>query len=95
MCHAGHGANRRNSHMICKFSLKKLTVTGDREIRCLDLGTAGIIKAVKVITLERKDSIKLQVCSAFCEEEKKKDFKNLKLWKIMKRVNFGEQMRLL
>lgn len=79
MCHAGHGANKRNSHMICKFSLKKMAVAGDREIHCHDVGAAGIIKGVTAITLERKDSEKLQVCSAFCEGGGKKDFKKLKL----------------
>jgi len=36
-------------------------------------GIAGITEAVKEITLESKDSIKLQDCSAICEEEEEED----------------------
>ncbi|XP_070643943.1 ubiquitin-like-conjugating enzyme ATG3 isoform X2 [Bos indicus] len=36
-------------------------------------GIAGITEAVKEITLESKDSIKLQDCSALCEEEEEED----------------------
>ncbi|XP_036208632.1 ubiquitin-like-conjugating enzyme ATG3 [Myotis myotis] len=36
-------------------------------------GITGITEAVKEITLESKDSIKLQDCSALCEEEEEKD----------------------
>uniref|UniRef100_A0A8D0YLB7 Ubiquitin-like-conjugating enzyme ATG3 n=1 Tax=Sus scrofa TaxID=9823 RepID=A0A8D0YLB7_PIG len=36
-------------------------------------GIAGITEAVKEITLESKDGIKLQDCSALCEEEEEED----------------------
>ncbi|OWK00436.1 ATG3 [Cervus elaphus hippelaphus] len=36
-------------------------------------GIAGITEAVKEITLESKDSIKLKDCSALCEEEEEED----------------------
>ncbi|EHA98330.1 Autophagy-related protein 3 [Heterocephalus glaber] len=36
-------------------------------------GIAGITEAVKEITLENKDSIKLQDCSALCEEEEEEE----------------------
>ncbi|ELK38416.1 Ubiquitin-like-conjugating enzyme ATG3 [Myotis davidii] len=36
-------------------------------------GITGITEAVKEITLESKDSIKLQDCSALCEEEEEED----------------------
>ncbi|XP_044123463.1 ubiquitin-like-conjugating enzyme ATG3 [Neovison vison] len=36
-------------------------------------GIAGITEAVKEITLESKDSIKLQDCAAICEEEEEDD----------------------
>lgn len=36
-------------------------------------GIAGITETVKEITLESKDSVKLQDCSALCEEEEEED----------------------
>ncbi|XP_032277388.1 ubiquitin-like-conjugating enzyme ATG3 [Phoca vitulina] len=36
-------------------------------------GIAGITEAVKEITLENNDSIRLQDCSAVCEEEEEED----------------------
>ena len=36
-------------------------------------GIAGITEGVKEITLENKDSITLQDCSAVCEEEEEED----------------------
>lgn len=61
---------------------------------CHNTGIAGITEADKEITLESKDSVKLQDRSVGLKRRKRKMKEKLQIWKNGKKVDCGKQMKL-